>query len=218
MLRAFVEIDRATMGPERLAAKLGRYTRLHRYTPAPVGRRRPAMEPPVEEWRRHYPLYPRLLPPAPPGSKPASAPRTQQPRDIALTGFLRTVPVLSAPMTELRSRPPVCAMPRPQARPRPPGPRPQQVRALRTPGTGTAQPQPGDCANTVWRRIAHSPPPPRPAAHSVRIGCTSAAQPVRTWAEAPQESTQKEPWELVGICVALRLHTCTATAPDGEGT
>jgi hypothetical protein len=176
MLRAFVEIDRATMGPERLAAKLGRYTRLHRYTPAPVGRRRPAMEPPVEEWRRHYPLYPRLLPPAPPGSKPASAPRTQQPRDIALTGFLRAVPVLSAPMTELRSRPPVCAMPRPQARPRPPGPRPQQVRALRTPGTGTAQPQPGDCANKVWRRIAHSLPH-----HALlRIRCASVAHPLRS--------------------------------------
>ena len=32
MLRAFVEVDRATMGPERLAAKLGHYARLHSYT------------------------------------------------------------------------------------------------------------------------------------------------------------------------------------------
>ncbi|MEV4038193.1 replication-relaxation family protein [Streptomyces umbrinus] len=31
MLRAFVEVDRATMGPERLAAKIGAYARLHRY-------------------------------------------------------------------------------------------------------------------------------------------------------------------------------------------
>ncbi|ANS62291.1 hypothetical protein SLINC_0067 [Streptomyces lincolnensis] len=33
MLRAFVEVDRATMGPERLAAKLSSYERLHRYVP-----------------------------------------------------------------------------------------------------------------------------------------------------------------------------------------
>lgn len=36
MLRAFVEVDRATMGPERLAAKLTAYARLHRYAPAPA--------------------------------------------------------------------------------------------------------------------------------------------------------------------------------------
>lgn len=33
MLRAFIEVDRATMGPERLSAKIGAYARLHRYTP-----------------------------------------------------------------------------------------------------------------------------------------------------------------------------------------
>jgi hypothetical protein len=33
MLRAFVEVDRATMGPERLAAKLTAYERLYRYVP-----------------------------------------------------------------------------------------------------------------------------------------------------------------------------------------
>lgn len=38
MLRAFVEVDRATMGPERLSAKIGAYARLHRYTPTPVAR------------------------------------------------------------------------------------------------------------------------------------------------------------------------------------
>ncbi|MFF8366919.1 replication-relaxation family protein [Rhodococcus erythropolis] len=64
MLRAFVEVDRATMGPERLAAKLGAYARLHAHVPAPApsARRRPVgLEPPQEEWRRHYPLFPRLL-------------------------------------------------------------------------------------------------------------------------------------------------------------
>ncbi|MFE0515663.1 replication-relaxation family protein [Streptomyces sp. NPDC058964] len=35
MLRAFVEVDRATMGPERLAAKLTTYARLHSYVPHP---------------------------------------------------------------------------------------------------------------------------------------------------------------------------------------
>ncbi|MDQ0401462.1 replication-relaxation family protein [Streptomyces sp. NPDC000349] len=34
MLRAFVEVDRGTMGPERLAAKLGAYARLYQYVPA----------------------------------------------------------------------------------------------------------------------------------------------------------------------------------------
>ncbi|MEU3616318.1 replication-relaxation family protein [Streptomyces sp. NPDC006872] len=62
MLRAFLEVDRATMGPERLAAKLGAYARFHRYAPlsvaaVPVA----AFELPSEEWRRQYPLFPRLL-------------------------------------------------------------------------------------------------------------------------------------------------------------
>ncbi|MDQ0780010.1 hypothetical protein QF026_008476 [Streptomyces aurantiacus] len=38
MPRAFVEVDRATMGPERLPAKIDAYHRLHRYTPVPAGR------------------------------------------------------------------------------------------------------------------------------------------------------------------------------------
>jgi mannose-6-phosphate isomerase-like protein (cupin superfamily) len=61
MLRAFVEVDRATMGPERLAAKLSAYERLHRYVPAVPGRRPALKEPTLEEWRRHYPLFPRVL-------------------------------------------------------------------------------------------------------------------------------------------------------------
>ncbi|MFD9007093.1 replication-relaxation family protein [Streptomyces sp. NPDC059582] len=39
MLRAFVEVDRATMGPERLAAKLTAYARLYAFVPQPAGRR-----------------------------------------------------------------------------------------------------------------------------------------------------------------------------------
>ncbi|MCL7429794.1 replication-relaxation family protein [Streptomyces sp. YS415] len=64
MLRAFVEVDRATMGPERLAAKLPAYARLHAHIPTPPpGQRRQAFgqEPPQEEWRRRYPLFPRVL-------------------------------------------------------------------------------------------------------------------------------------------------------------
>ncbi|MGW4823230.1 replication-relaxation family protein [Streptomyces sp. NPDC004227] len=61
MLRAFVEVDRATMGPERLAAKLPVYERLYRYVPAVPGRRPTFQEPVLEEWRRRYPLFPRVL-------------------------------------------------------------------------------------------------------------------------------------------------------------
>ncbi|MFI5474568.1 replication-relaxation family protein [Streptomyces cacaoi] len=66
MLRAFLEVDRATMGPERLAAKLRAYARLHQYVPTPVGWRRTVetvqeVQEVQEEWRRHYPLFPRLL-------------------------------------------------------------------------------------------------------------------------------------------------------------
>ncbi|MET7779697.1 replication-relaxation family protein [Streptomyces sp. NPDC005388] len=61
MLRAFVEVDRATMGPERLAAKLTAYERLYRYVPVMPGRRPTLQEPVLEEWRRRYPLFPRVL-------------------------------------------------------------------------------------------------------------------------------------------------------------
>ncbi|WST00220.1 replication-relaxation family protein [Streptomyces phaeochromogenes] len=51
MLRAFVEVDRATTGPERLAAKIGAYARLYRYISTPV----PAVAPPSRRtrWRRN---------------------------------------------------------------------------------------------------------------------------------------------------------------------
>ncbi|MGC9479253.1 replication-relaxation family protein [Streptomyces sp. WG4] len=61
MLRAFVEVDRATMGPERLAAKLGAYARLYGYVPAPPPGTRPHLAAQEESWRRRYPLFPRLL-------------------------------------------------------------------------------------------------------------------------------------------------------------
>ena len=63
MLRALVEVGRATKGPERLAAKPSSYSRLHSYAPAPVVRQQqqPFPEPAQETWRQRYPLFPRLL-------------------------------------------------------------------------------------------------------------------------------------------------------------
>ncbi|WP_435216406.1 replication-relaxation family protein [Streptomyces sp. bgisy034] len=61
-LRAFVEIDRATMSSERLASKLIDYARLWSYEPQPVGRprsRQPTASGPV--WLRWYPVFPRVL-------------------------------------------------------------------------------------------------------------------------------------------------------------
>ncbi|WP_405654136.1 replication-relaxation family protein [Streptomyces sp. NBC_00019] len=57
-LRAFVEVDRATMSSERLAAKLIEYARLWTYEPQPIGRRQRAGGP---GWLRWYPAFPRIL-------------------------------------------------------------------------------------------------------------------------------------------------------------
>ncbi|MER6678946.1 replication-relaxation family protein [Streptomyces sp. NPDC000983] len=107
MLRAFVEIDRATMGPERLAAKISAYARLHDYVPAPPPGRRPALgDPaPVEGWRRLYPLFPRLLfvldHVGPRGIETRIDALHAAARNPALTGFLRTVPILVAPLADV---------------------------------------------------------------------------------------------------------------------
>jgi hypothetical protein len=61
-LRAFVEVDRATMGSERLASKLIEYARLWSYEPQPVGRprtRQPGAVGPV--WLRWYSVFPQVL-------------------------------------------------------------------------------------------------------------------------------------------------------------
>jgi hypothetical protein len=108
MLRAFVEVDRATMGPERLAAKVTAYARLHDYVPAaPPGRRRPDLgqEPPQEQWRRHYPLFPRVLfvldGTGPAGIATRIKALHAAARDLAPYGFRRDVIVLAAPLADL---------------------------------------------------------------------------------------------------------------------
>ncbi|MEU0032066.1 replication-relaxation family protein [Streptomyces sp. NPDC006335] len=105
MLRAFVEVDRATMGPERLAAKLASYARLHSYIPTLPGRRPTMQEPRVEGWRQRYPLFPRLLfvldGTGPVGIENRISALRAATRELALYAFLREAPVLVAPLTDL---------------------------------------------------------------------------------------------------------------------
>lgn len=54
---AFLELDRATMSVETLAAKLGRYLRLYDY-PGPPDPRRVGLTP---LWEAHYPCFPHVL-------------------------------------------------------------------------------------------------------------------------------------------------------------
>ncbi|WP_042370613.1 replication-relaxation family protein [Streptacidiphilus neutrinimicus] len=62
-LRAFVEVDRATMSSERLASKLMTYSRFldHTPSPAPAQRRTSANTAAHPTWMRHYPVFPRVL-------------------------------------------------------------------------------------------------------------------------------------------------------------
>lgn len=62
-LRAFIEVDRATMSSERLAVKLIDYARLWSYQSQPVGRPGPRQTTPAPgpTWLRWYPVFPRLL-------------------------------------------------------------------------------------------------------------------------------------------------------------
>jgi hypothetical protein len=105
MLRAFVEVDRATMGPERLAAKLTAYERLHRYVPAIPGRRPTLQEPALEEWRQRYPLFPRVLfvldGTGPAGVENRISALRAGAGLLAPSRFLHDVPVLAAPLADL---------------------------------------------------------------------------------------------------------------------
>ncbi|MFH0177077.1 hypothetical protein ACIA6D_35750 [Streptomyces cacaoi] len=87
--------------------------------PTPVGRRRTAetAQGSEEEWRRHYPLFPRPLFVLD-GTGPAgidSRLRALHAADVDLTvaHFLREVNVLAAPMTDLLQHGPAAAVWRP---------------------------------------------------------------------------------------------------------
>ncbi|WP_277347358.1 replication-relaxation family protein [Streptomyces sp. CB01881] len=63
-LRAFVEVDRGTMGAERLASKLNAYARYWSTAPLPAGVRPGTTEAQgrgVPIWERRYARFPRLL-------------------------------------------------------------------------------------------------------------------------------------------------------------
>ncbi|MFE2943453.1 replication-relaxation family protein [Streptomyces sp. NPDC059255] len=105
MLRAFVEVDRATMGPERLAAKLTAYERLYRHVPVVPGRRPALQEPAVEEWRRRYPLFPRVLfvldGTGPAGVENRISALRAGARLLTSSRFICDVPVFAAPLADL---------------------------------------------------------------------------------------------------------------------
>nr|WP_307839755.1 replication-relaxation family protein [Streptomyces sp. MBT49] len=121
MLRAFLEVDRATMRPERLAANLSAYARFHRYVPAVVGggRRRAVgmVEQPGEQWCTRYPLFPRLLfilgATGPAGVENRIQALQAAAQAVDVTGFLREVPVLAATFSDLLQHGPAAAVWRP---------------------------------------------------------------------------------------------------------
>ncbi|WP_244362275.1 replication-relaxation family protein [Streptomyces aquilus] len=141
MLRAFVEVDRATMRPERVAAKIRAYERLYRYVPTPVGRPRGSavLE---EEWRR-YPLFPRLLFVLD-GTGPAGVENRlsalRAAARLAGADFARQVPILAAPLTELLRAGPSAPVwqPMTEAGQCVPGLRPWQADRLPRAGFGAA--------------------------------------------------------------------------------
>ncbi|MFF7705264.1 MULTISPECIES: replication-relaxation family protein [Streptomyces] len=61
LLRAFVEVDRATESSERLASKVITYARFHSHVPV-AGRREAGGDPTgLRPWQRSYAVFPRLL-------------------------------------------------------------------------------------------------------------------------------------------------------------
>ncbi|MFE0186591.1 replication-relaxation family protein [Streptomyces sp. NPDC058989] len=61
MLRALVEVDRATESSERLGAKIITYARFHRHVPVPGRRGSAADLTGPRPWQRSYQVFPRLL-------------------------------------------------------------------------------------------------------------------------------------------------------------
>ncbi|MER5603831.1 replication-relaxation family protein [Streptomyces sp. NPDC002265] len=105
MLQAFVEIDRATTGPERLAATLTTYARLHTYTSQPAGRQPDSHQEQHEAWRHTYPFFPRLLfvldGTGPTGIATRITALHTATGEPSVAAFLREVPALAAPLADL---------------------------------------------------------------------------------------------------------------------
>ncbi|MEV6056458.1 replication-relaxation family protein [Streptomyces sp. NPDC052107] len=109
-LRAFVEIDRATMSSERLAAKLIEYARLWTYEPQPAGRRRQTGQP---GWLRWYPVFPRVLFVLTGASRQTMDNRISDLKTMAthhplVAGLAREIPLGAAVLDDLDNRGPTC--------------------------------------------------------------------------------------------------------------
>ncbi|WP_243639171.1 replication-relaxation family protein [Streptacidiphilus pinicola] len=112
-LRAFVELDRATMSSERLASKLMTYSRFHDYTPVAFGARRISNRTaaPLPAWLRHYPVFPRVLFVLTGASRPVLNNRIQDLRAMAAGNPLaarlaRKVPLGTAILEDLEAHGP----------------------------------------------------------------------------------------------------------------
>ncbi|KAA0927007.1 replication-relaxation family protein [Streptomyces apricus] len=120
MVRAFVEVDRTTMGPERLAAKVGAYARLYRYIPLPGGRhygKQLVAQQGQEAWHKRYPVFPRVLfvldGTGPAGIEHRVRALWAATAETVPDRFLRNVPVLSVAMADLLCEGPSAAVWRP---------------------------------------------------------------------------------------------------------
>jgi hypothetical protein len=209
MLRAFVKVDRATMGPERLAAKLPAYERLHRYVPAAPGRRPTLQEPGLEEWRRRYPLFPRILFVLD-GTGPAgvenriaallAAGRWRRPSFTRFPSLPRPWPTCSSTVL------PHCTAPRPRPRP----------------ASGL------DCSPGIGRRDARPLPANTPAEVLVSRGRGCVRRP-GTWSGRGCSRTRTQLSSVTGSfrChrqvraltehVFVRIHQGLESSPDGRG-
>ncbi|WP_042426712.1 replication-relaxation family protein [Streptacidiphilus anmyonensis] len=112
-LRAFIELDRATMSSERLASKLMTYSRFHDYTPVAIAARRSGNRTvaPLPAWLRHYPVFPRVLFVLTAASRPVLDNRIQDLRAMAAGNPLaarlaRKVPLGAAVLEDLEAHGP----------------------------------------------------------------------------------------------------------------
>ncbi|MFF4733477.1 hypothetical protein ACFY3M_51500 [Streptomyces mirabilis] len=83
------------------------YEHFYRYVPTIPGRRRPSIgqKPELEDWRRHYPLFPRLLfvldGTGPAGVENQVTALCAAARQLAPSRFLQDVPIIAASLADL---------------------------------------------------------------------------------------------------------------------